>query len=435
MAANQELRKALETTGNGANLLPYDLDPVLHEELLKLQPLAQMIEVVQAEGKTHEYTIRTSHPQGWFEGESTGPNNKNSTYARKSTMLKIQRIWGSVTGFAQAMDERFINALSTELEGSLEGMSNVLEYGIMYGCADDLGFTGDALQYSGIFAHVFNAAPGNVIDGGGAKVSLDMLDQAVAKIGAFRQTRNDPKLWMMGLRMRQIVDGLQTRVQIPLTQTTLNDGKIVMNNYDNAPIFETDYLVPESSTPSPTPAATIGAGGTLADGTYQYRIASVWVFGEQVAGGASGTVTAATTNKQASLTWTPDQQAKLYYIFRKLGAGNFQLIDIIPAVTYNADGSISGYVGTYTDTGKAAIAIKPLEAGEQQIVLLNRNPERGVAFLGKVDDMGRQIGNLMQYVELARVKDTYDFMVKAYLGARVRYPNVAAAVIRNVKLA
>ncbi len=108
-----ELRKALDTsTTNGANnLLPYDLEPTLNEELLKLQPLAELIPVIQAEGKTHEYVLRTAHPQGWFEGESTGANNQNSTYARRSTMLKIQRIWGSVTGFAQAVDERFIDAL------------------------------------------------------------------------------------------------------------------------------------------------------------------------------------------------------------------------------------------------------------------------------------------------------------------------------------
>ncbi len=55
--AKQELRKALETStaANGQqNLLPYDLDPVLNEELLKLQPLAELIPVVSAKGKTHE---------------------------------------------------------------------------------------------------------------------------------------------------------------------------------------------------------------------------------------------------------------------------------------------------------------------------------------------------------------------------------------------
>jgi hypothetical protein len=128
-----ELQKALTTTGDGAALLPYDLDPILHEELLKLQPLAVLMDIIEAGGKTHEYNVRSSHPMAWFEGEVTPQNNKNSVYARKSVQMKIQRIWGSVSGFAQAMDERFIDALATELEGSLEGMANILEYGFMWG--------------------------------------------------------------------------------------------------------------------------------------------------------------------------------------------------------------------------------------------------------------------------------------------------------------
>ena len=84
---------------------------------------------------------------------------------------------------------------------------------------------------------------------------------------------------------------------------------------------------------------------------------------------------------------------------------------------------------------KTPITCLPLEAGEQNIVLVNRHPERGVAFLSKVDDMGRQIGRMLSFVPLARTKDTYDYMIKSYLGMMIKYPGVAAAVIRNVKTA
>lgn len=428
MAIKQELRKALDTstTNGGNNLLPYDLEPALNEELLKLQPLAELIPVVPAGGKTHEFTLRTSHPMGWFEGEATGANNQSSTYTRKSTMLKIQRIWGSVTGFAQAMDEPFIDALTTELEGSLEGMSNILEFGCLWGASDDL-WSGDAYQYSGLMAHVFKNAPSNVIDAGG-KISLDALDQAVAKVSAFRQSRNDPKMWMMGLRMRQIVDGLQTRVSMPLTQTVLGDGRFVMANYFNAPILETDFVVPEATTTSPAATATQGdnAEGTLAAATYTYQIASVTAFGEQVAGTASAGIVADATHLHIHVTWTHDDNARLYYIFRKKDAGAFQLLDIIPALTYKADGALDSVVEEYIDKGaKTPVAVEPLADGEQNILLINRSPERGVAFLGKVDDMGRKIDRLFSYVELARVKDTYDYMIKGYLGLRVKYTNTA----------
>lgn len=77
----------------------------------------------------------------------------------------------------------------------------------------------------------------------------------------------------------------------------------------------------------------------------------------------------------------------------------------------------------------------PLKDGEEQIVLLNRNEDRGVAFLGKVDDIGRQTGRLMSFVELDRVKDSYDYVIKSYLGVQIKNPNTCAAIIRNVKRA
>ena len=347
-----ELRKALDTstTSGGNQLLPYDLEPTLNEELLKMQPLTELIPVLQAKGKTHEYTLRTSHPVGWFEGESTGANNQNSTYDRKSTMLKISRIWGSVTGFAQTMDEAFIDALSTELEGSLEGMSNLLEFGALWGAAND-HFTGDAYQFSGIMPTLFKLAPGNIIAGGSAKVSLDMLDQAVAKVVGYRQTRNDPLFWMMGLRMRQVVDGLQTKIQLPLTQTTLQDGRVVMANYFNAPIFETDYVVPEATTTSPTATATakVDSTSSLAAGAYTYRISSVTITGEQVAGTASSAATADATHKSVDITWTHDDNARSYMIWRKKDTGAYALVDVIAANTYEADGALKAKVEAYND--------------------------------------------------------------------------------------
>lgn len=430
------LRKALETTGDGAALLPYDLESYLGEELLKMQPLAELIPVLQAESKTHEYNLRTSHPMGWFEGESTPANFKNGTYARKSTMLKIQRIWGSVTGFARSMDEAFIDAFTTELEGSLQGMADIFEFGILYACSDEVGFTGDAFQYSGILPRLAAYAPQNIIDAGGDKVTLADLDAALAKVGAFRQSRNDPKLWMMGLQMKQIVDGLQTKIQIPLTSTVLNDGQIVMANYANSPIFETDYLVPETSSSSPDDLAGVAADGGNLSGSFAYRIASVSAFGEQAAAAATDALDCSAGSKKVTLSWSADPAAKLYIIFRKEGAGEWQLLDIVGALTYDVAGTVNGEVESYVDNGsRTPKAIKPLEAGEEQIILLNRNQERGVAFLGKVDDMGRQTGRLMSFVELARVKDSYDYMVKSYLGVRVKYPNTCAAVIRNVKRA
>lgn len=431
-----ELKKALSTTAATA-LIPYDLERVLHEELLRLQPLVQLLPIAQANGKTHEYSIRSSHPQGWFEGETTPANNKTGGYTRRSVVLKIARIWGGVTGFAQAADEAFVDALATEIEGSLQGMADLLEYSALFGCANDLApFAGDAYQTSGILPTIYNnAAATNVIDGGGSKVSLDMLDSLLSVARAHRQTQRDEGLWLCSVRMKQTIDGLQTKVQLPLQTVELADGKLVMAGYAGAPILPTSNLVP--GTTSPACSAAIAAGGTLPLGDYRYRISSVTMYGECIGGTQSATVTADSTNRLANLTWTADPNAVLYMIFRQPGAtGDFRLIDIIPAKTYASDGSISGNVESYSDDGSKSTIdrVNPLEADEQLIVYVNRDANRGANFLGLVDDMGRPTQNFTTFVELARVRDTYDYMIKAYFAMLIRYPNVHG-VIRHVKVA
>jgi hypothetical protein len=430
-----ELKKALLTSAQDA-LQAEDLDAILHEELMKLQPLAQLMDVQQAESKTHEYNVRTSHPQGWFEGETTPMNQQSGTYSRKTVQLKIQRIWGGVTGFAQAVDEKFIDALSVELEGSLEGMADLMEFGALYGTANDIGFTGDAYQYSGLLPRLFAYAPGNVIDAGGNKITLDDLDAAVAKAAGYRQVRNDPRFWIMGLRMKQVVDGLQAKVSLPLQEAVLDDGKIVMASYAGAPIYESDFVVPAGTSTSPALTSALASGGTLTDGSdFQHQIASVTMYGEQVASALSTARTAGTPNFSVDLSWTADANAKAYMIFRKTDTGDVQLIDIIPAKTYDSAGTVNGSVEAYTDDGsKSDIAIKPLAAGEENIVLVNARPQRGGSYVGMVDDMGRQVGKLLSFVELARVKDSYDYMLKSYLAFKLVYPNVNA-VIRHAKLA
>jgi len=437
-----KLNKVLTSVGDGAALIPYDLDPILHEELLRLQPLVELLGFVQAKGKTHEYNSRSSHPKGWFEGEANAAAQQNSVYARKSVVLKILRNWGGVTAFAQVVDAEFIDAFATELEGSLEGMGDTIEFAAIYGCSGDanesLGYAGDAYQYTGILPRLYADAEANVIDAGNAKVTLGMLDQATAAASGTRQARKDDKFWTMGLRMKQVVDGLQTRVSMPLRSQELFDGKITMSEYDNMPIFETDMLVPEAGVgSSPTVfAATKGAGGALADDEWFYSISSITAHGEQIMSATEDSDTTETTNNSVDLAFTADANALLYMIWRGTVTAELFLLVIIAAKTYNADGSLLSTVATYSDEGAKtpSTVVKPLLTGQQQIMLTNRSEKRGAKFLGKIDSQGRQIDNLVTFVELAQVKDTYDYMLKSYLAMKVVYPNVHS-VIRHVKLA
>lgn len=434
-----QLRRALESSGDGAALNPYDLDPVLKEELYKLMPLTELMATLQAGGKTHEYSVRSSHPLGWFETEVTPANAANSVYARASVQTKILRTWGSVTGYAQVVDDPFIDALATEITGSMEGIANALEYALIWGAANDGDFTGDAKQFTGMVPRIFDDAATNVVDAGGNKITLADLDEALALSANFRGVQGDPKVWLMGTRMRQVVDGLQSAVQIPLTQVELNDGKIRMAAYDYIPIYQTDFVAPASTSTSPTDLAAVeddGAGSLAAD-QYFYNISSVTYYGEQIAG-TEANVTTVGGGDAVDLSWTGDTNARLYFIWRGLATGNanLQLLDVIAAKTYDATtGAVTGLVESYKDTGaKTPVAVKPLSTGEQNIILANLNPQRGAAIVGLVDDMGRRVDNLFNYVELARVKDTYDYMIKGYLAERIVHPNLLA-VVRHAKLA
>lgn len=430
-----ELRKALDST-DAAALIPYDLEPILHEELLLLQPLFALLDLGDAGSKTHEFNVRTSHPTGWFEGESNSAQNTESTYARKTVQLKIQRIWGSVTGFTQTVTEGFIDAFETEVAGSLEGMSNTMEFGALWGTSDDLTqFTGDSYQYSGIIPRLFDDAIANVIDGGGNKITLDDLDQAQAKASRFRGARVDPYMWIMSTRMRQIADGLQTKAEIPLTPAQVLDGKITMASYDGYPILESDYIAPEGNTSPSLTSATAAAGGALADDDYFYNISSVTLYGEQEMGDTEQSASTAATNNSVDLVWTADTEAKLYMIWRGVttGIANMQLLDIIPAKTYT-NGVVSGNVGTYSDEGaKTPLAIKPLNTGEHNILLVNVNPLRGASFVGKVDAQGEPLDYFMTYTELAQVKDSYDFFIKSYYALKLVHPETCA-LLRHVTL-
>jgi hypothetical protein len=431
-----EINKAL-TSSTASALIPEDLDPVLKEELLNLMPLLELVGIGEAEGKTHEYNVQTSHPQGWFEGESAVANNQNGTYSRKTVQMKIVRIWGEVTGFAQRVTAKFINALEKEIMNSLEGMADALEFMLLFGASNEFDWTGDAYQASGILPIVYSEAPTNVHDFAGAVITLAALDDLLYDVTRYRGVRNDPRLFLMSPRMKLKVDGLQTKVQLPLQNAELLDGRLTMRAYGDTPIYESWHMAPQTTSTSPTvTGATPASGGSFAAADYDWQIASVTMDGEQVAGTAVGATTL-TLNQKATIAWTADANAKSYMIFRQdAGAGDFKLIDIIPAKTYDGVGNVSGTVATYEDTGAKAgnSQITPLASGEQIIAIVNLNSDRGLSLYSLMDDMGEEVNEMLNFVELARTKDAYSYFIKTYVAPRLVHPNLVS-VLRNVKLA
>lgn len=423
------LEKALATTSaSGTALLPEALEPVIIEYLSRNMPLWGMIGKGQADSKTHEYTKRTGTAGAWVEGEATAQSVTSSTYARESVQLKVLRSWGSVTGFQQAMSERFVNALDEEIHGSVLGFADLLEYMMLWG--NDV----DTYQFNGFDTFIqedSTASSDNVFDLDAA-VTLTHLDNMIDAAETYRGTQRDMKAFIASQQMISRITGLQTKIQRSVQQVEF-EGGFRMETYRGIPLVPSGFVRPAATTTSPAVTATAAAGGSLADDEYFYRIASVTMYGEQLIGDEDSATTA-TTNNSVDLTWTADANAKLYKIYRgtTAGADNLDLLTTIAAKTYDSSGAVTGNVASWSDEGTltADTSQVPLSSGEENLFLVNLNPTRGSELVGKVGPYGDPINEFITYTELARTKSTFDYMLEAYAALKVPYPQLHAVARR-----
>lgn len=432
----EELRKALvTTTSSGQALLPEDLEPAILEYLQYQSPLFRLMERGKAASKTHEFTVRTAIPNAWFEGELTPNNFQASTYERKSVQLKILRVWGRVSGFAQRMTEEFVNALETEVIGSMESFADLFEFGVMYG--NDV----DAYQFSGLDTYIAEDTTaqksvdlgGNVVDVN-AVLTLDDMDAMLDAVEKYRGTEQDRKVFIASPQMISKISGLQTKINREVQMIEF-EGGFRMATYRGVPLLPSSFVRPAATTTSPTVTATAAAGGSLADDEYFYVISSVTNYGEQIAG-VEDSATTATTNNSVTLTWTADANAKLYKIYRGLSTGVWTLLDTIAAKTYDGEGTVSANVATYTDDGSKTpvSAIVPLESGEENIFLANLDVRRGASVLGNISPLGTPQENFLSYIPLATTRSSYDYMIESFMAVKLPYAHLHA-VARRVRTA
>lgn len=349
--------------------------------------------------------------------------------------MKILRTWGGVSGFAQTMSERFINALEAELVGSVEAMANLIEYGLLYG--NDV----DSYQFNGLDTSIAEDTTaqksinngGNIlnVDGPGA---LSHLDAMIDQVETYRGTMSDPKIFLATPQMISYITGLQTRINREV-QTVEFEGGFRMATYRGVPLYPSGFLKPLATTSSPTVTATAAAGGSLADDEWFYGISSVTTFGEQLMG-TTDSATTATTNNSVDLTWTADPNAMLYKIWRGTadGADNMTLLATIAAKTYNADGEVSGSVEAWSDEGTLTpvSAIAPLATGEEAIYLANISEMHGLKFLGKLNSMGDPVANWLTYLPLGIRKSALEYLLESFMAMQVAYPTLHA-VARRIK--
>ena len=356
-----------------------------------------------------------------------------------------------VTDFMQSAARSFTDALTDEVEATTMALADVFEYMTMWGISDDLttyDLTGDAYQYTGAYGWILeDAASANVQDANsngaaGATVTLSMIDDLyAATVGKYRNFMRDPYMFLMSQAMIDKVSGLQTRISRVVPQIEF-EGGFVMSTYKGIPMMPSQFCAPGSTAAPTTPAAASASGGSLDDDTYYYRVASITLYGEQIAAAEVNATTSGTHNS-VTLTWTADANAKEYAIYKGTTTGddNLGLLDIIAAKNYGTSGAVTTNVATYTDddTIEAEATVNPLDSGEEMVFLINLGKQYGVSrpvlppFRGApVSADWDPASAIVSYEDIPVATDEHAFRLKSYHAIQVPRGE-SCAVLRRAK--
>ena len=434
------LHKAL-TTSTGSNLIPEDLEPVIRANLLERSPLARMVPVLNADGNIHKVVRRTANIDGWFEGEMTAASYSNSTYGRRSVEVKILRTHGQASDFMVSAARSFTDVMVDEIDSATEGLGDLFEFATLWGVSDDLAtraFEGDAYQYSGLYGWMLeDAAATNVLDANGIITLTDLdtvLDLTKEK---YRNLGSIQYMFIMSPGMRSKITGLQTLIRQQVSSVQF-EGGYQMEAYRDIPILTSGFVKPSGAGLAITSASVAGAGGgfLLGDGLYRYKVASITLYGEQIAGAMQSDTVTTATHDTVDLVWTADTSAKLYAVYRTLAGeaddtDNYDLIDIIAAKKYEGTRAVTGNVGTYSDVGLTGLSeVHPLEGTEETIFLVGLGQDQGLSRPVLNPSMGDPMDELVHYVPLTETTDSHQFRLRSYHTVQVPWGALHAAIRR-----
>ncbi len=410
----EELLLSLDTgAGSGGPLIPEDLNPTIVELVRWLSPLTAMVKVERANGLTHQFNQRTVLPAAAFEGENALTAQSNSTYVRATVELKVIRSKGSVTGLLQAASQKFTNALKKEIEGAAKAMARLIEFGLLW------GNTTDAYQYNGADAVITT----NRIDWN-AVASLGLLDDMLDRVENAGAAM-DPKCFIMSPQMNSKVSGLQTQIRKSVNVGQIEfPGGLIMNTYRDVPILRSSYCRPTGTMGAITAADSGVAGSLVAATAYNWRVAPVTIYGEQIASPSTAHTTGGGITS-VLVSFAGYAGALLYKVYRTIGAGaagTEKLVAVIPSLLYDGNGTVVGLVASYNDgVADASLgADSPYDAAGggndvmETIFLIDLDLDNSLGIYGLLNMQGDPVADLIQFLPLARVKDSEDFLLVSY---------------------
>lgn len=358
-----ELREALTAAGASA-LQPKIIDPVLLEYQRRYSPLVRSIPTVPWASDQYYFNQRTTVAAGGFVPDGGARPVANSTYVQNNFQMKHIQVVGAVTGYAQEVTRQVIGDLrETEIEGAIRGMYWDIETGICWG--NSAATTNGAQpQFDGLDSQVttFSGGYQNAIDKAGSTLSLAMLDELIDMVesNAAMPVFDDTWMIVMSNTAASKVAQLQTSQQRFVDQVEVATGLIVPT-YRNIPLVKTSFLQARGYSMGTVTTATATTGGSLAAGTYYYKVSAVVARQGEI--GVSAEVSQATTGSTSTVTLsfsTPSGldglQPNLYKVYRSTATGTETLLGYVDGtVGLSTDGVTPILTTSIVDTGTALV--------------------------------------------------------------------------------
>ncbi|WBP89532.1 SU10 major capsid protein [Kitasatospora cathayae] len=399
-----ELREALTAAGASA-LVQKVIDPQLFERIRRYSPLIEALPSQKINTTTYYFNTRNGLASGGAVTDGGARQVSTGTYFQNSFTVKNLQVVGSVTGYAEEVANAIGDLRAREIMGGIKGLRWDTEQMLVAGNAGATQY-GPYPQFDGL-ASLINqytatgTAGQNSIDAAGGNISLSLLNQLIDLVESYTaaQVTTGGADWM--LVMSSTAEG--ALASLFTNQQRFMDVEVapglVVPSYRNIPIVRSSYLGTKGTsmgTVTGTPATT---GGTLAAGTYYYKVAPVMSRQGEAAASAEVTVTTTGSTSTATLAFTPptgfqSSTPQHYMVYRATATGQETLLGAVDAtVGLAADGVTPILTTSIVDTGTNLVpqngatvpaqtpatyigtntGVKPRSVGQEDIYLISRD--------------------------------------------------------------
>jgi len=424
----------------------------LTEAALAQMPMLQLIPMRAVADSPFFFRRRTALPVAVPQGPSSDTVRTKSSLDKVSVALKTIREAGGVDNFSRHTISD-VELLTEEALGCAISVVYQLAGMILWGDATANSYTFDG----------FDADPEIVRhDGGNDVLTKSDIDSLIDAVSVSVEGAQNHVLVMSKEMLTRLTDAVESsnaiRYDVEIEPGGLPGARagLRLHQYRGIPIYQTEATRPKKKATGIT--ASVAAGqGSLAAGTYYYRLAPVTRFGEQ---GACDTITVNVSGDNSAVNFSVPaffidsdlgQYTDAWYwkIYRGTSSGDEVLVNVANGLTYDASGTPTAAATTVTDDGDdlsssdrgGATTDTPLtyssSAPDECIFIIDTNRLNGCE-LGYKDqrqtDDARAMGpdGLLGWLELAQTRDRLEFMVRAYAALGIKQGRVHG-VLRGVR--